>query len=154
MKKRLLLILMVLTAAIWPAAAQQGLNDAADNVVGTYSGQQGEDAFKARITKLSDGTYRGQVIWMERDKDAQGHKILDKKNPDKSLRTRPADQTVLFTGLTYDAKKRCWGGTKIYDPQRGLKANVTIDFTADGRLRLKGSLLGISETVYWKRVKE
>lgn len=152
--KRLLMALMMLVAGMLPAVAQKGLNDAADNVVGTYSGQQGDDAFKVRITKLDDGTYRGQVIWMEHDKDAHGNKLLDKKNPDKSLRSRPADQAVLFTGLTYNAKKRCWGGTRIYDPQRGLKANVTIDFLSDGRLRLKGTVLGIGETVYWKRVKE
>ena len=107
-----------------------------------------------KIVKLSDDTYRGQVFWMERDKDAQGKKILDTKNPDKSLRTKPADQVVLFSGLKYDTKKRCWNDTKIYDPQRGLKAHMSAEFIADGRLRIKGSLLGISENVFWSRVEK
>lgn len=151
--KRLILILMAFICAS-PMVAQSVLNDNADNIVGTYSGKQGDDRFKVKIVKLSDGTYRGQVFWMERDKDAQGKKILDTKNPDKSLRTKPADQVVLFSGLKYDAKKRCWNDTKIYDPQRGLKAHMSAEFIADGRLRIKGSLLGISENVFWSRVEK
>lgn len=147
--KRLIVLLMALLCA-GPMVAQNVLNDKADNIVGTYSGKQGDDRFRAKIVKLSDGTYRGQVVWMERDKDAKGNKILDTKNPDKSLRSKPADQAVLFSGLKYDPKKRCWNGTKIYDPQRGLKASMTAEFTADGHLRIKGSVLGISESVYWK----
>ena len=38
------------------------------------------------------------------------------------------------------------------DPDRGIRANVVVRFTSDGRLSLKGSLLGISETVYWTRL--
>lgn len=151
--KRIIFLLIAILFAI-PVMAQNPLNDNADNIVGTYSGKQGDDRFKVKIVKLSDGTYRGQVFWIERDKDAQGKKILDTKNPDKSLRTKPADQVVLFSGLKYDAKKRCWNDTKIYDPQRGLKAHMSAEFIADGRLRIKGSLLGISENVFWSRVEK
>lgn len=148
--KRLILILMALICAS-PMVAQSVLNDKADNIVGTYSGKQGDDRFRAKIVKLTDGTYRGQVIWMERDKDAKGNKILDTKNPDKNLRSKPADQVVLFSGLKYDSKKRCWNDTKIYDPQRGLKASMTAEFVADGRLRIKGTVLGIGESVFWNK---
>lgn len=148
--KRLILILMAFICAS-PMVAQSVLNDKADNIVGTYSGKQGDDRFRAKIVKLTDGTYRGQVIWMERDKDAKGNKILDTKNPDKNLRSKPADQVVLFSGLKYDTKKRCWNDTKIYDPQRGLKASMTAEFVADGRLRIKGTVLGIGESVFWNK---
>ena len=151
--KRIIFLLIAILFAI-PVMAQNPLNDNADNIVGTYSGKQGDDRFKVKVVKLSDGTYRGQVVWMERDKDAQGKKILDTKNPDKSLRTKPADQVVLFSGLKYDAKKHCWNDTKIYDPQRGLRAHMSAEFIADGRLRIKGSLLGISENVFWSRVEK
>ena len=150
--KQLILILMTLLC-VSPMVAQNALNDKADNIVGTYSGKQGDDYFKAKIVKLSDGTYRGQVIWLEHDRDTQGRKILDTKNPDKSLRSKPADQIILFSGLKYDAKKHRWDNTKIYDPQRGLKANMTAEFTADGNLRIKGSLMGISEIVYWSKIE-
>lgn len=124
-------------------------NDNADNIVGIYKGKQGDDNFKAKIVKLANGTYQGQVIWMERDRDAKGNLLLDTKNPDKSLRNKPANQIVLFTGLKYNAKKHRWDDTKIYDPQRGIRANLTVEFTNDGRLCIRGSLLGISESVYW-----
>ena len=38
------------------------------------------------------------------------------------------------------------------DPDRGIRANVVVRFTSDGQLSLKGSVLGISETVYWTRL--
>ena len=142
----------IVLAIAAPLAAQQSLNNQADNIIGTYSGKQGSDKFRAKIVKLTDGTYRGQVIWLENDKDRDGNKILDSKNPDKKLRNKPADRIVLFSGLKYDAKNHQWNGTKIYDPQRGIRANLVVDFTDDGRLRVKGSLFGISESVYWQKM--
>ena len=149
MKKLIPLLFALLI--VCPTIAQNTLNNKADNIVGTYSGTQGDDRFKAKIVKLTNGTYRGHVVWLEHDKDAKGNKLLDAKNPDKSLRSKPADQIVLFSGLKYNAKKHRWDDTKIYDPQRGIRANMTAEFTADGRLRIKGSLMGISESVYWNR---
>lgn len=150
--KRLLSILALLCCVTLGTAAQN-LNAKADNIIGTYSGRHGDDDFKVKIDKLADGTYRGQVIWMARDKDAKGNKLLDKRNPDKSLRSRPADQVVLFSGLKYNAKEHNWGGTKIYDPQHGLKANLAVDFAPDGRLRLRGSVMGIGQTIYWVKIE-
>lgn len=143
----------LLLLAFSPLRVQGQLNAKADNIVGTYSGKQGDDIFKARIEKMSDGTFRGRVVWLEHDRDKSGNKILDHKNPDKRLRSLPADQVVLFSGLRYDAQKQRWSGTKIYDPQRGLRANLVVTFAPDGMLCLKGSLMGISETVRWKKLE-
>ena len=149
--KKIIILITLLMAILAPMAAQNALNNSADNIVGTYSGKQGDDPFRVKIVRLADGTYRGQIVWMERDRDAQGNKILDKKNPDKTLRNKPADRIVIFSGLRYDSKEHCWNGTKIYDPQRGLRAKMEARFTADGQLRVKGTLMGISESVYWKK---
>lgn len=146
--KRIIILIMLLLGTV-AVMAQNVLNNRADNIVGIYLGQYGDDAFKVKIVKLNDGTYRGQVIWMERDRDAKGNKLLDTRNPDKSLRSKHADQVVLFSGLKYDAKKKSWGDTKIYDPQHGVKANMTAEFAADGRLRIRGSLFGIGQSIYW-----
>lgn len=142
-------MLVITLFCAFAVVAQNGLNNRADNIVGTYEGVQEGYKFRARIEKLTDGSYRGQVVWMEKDRDEQGNKLLDSKNPDRKLRSLPADRTVLFSGLTYDAKRREWGGCKIYDPLRGIRAKLVATFVSDGRLSLKGSLLGISETVYW-----
>ena len=152
-RKSVLMLLAVTFMGCSMSFAQNALNNNGDNIVGTYESTQNGDRFKAKIEKLKDGTYRGQVFWMENDKDAKGNKRLDEKNPDKSLRNTPADRIVLFSGLKYDAKKKEWNDTKIYDPQRGMKAKMTAAFDKDGRLKITGSVLLISESVYWKKIQ-
>ena len=107
-----------------------------------------------KITKLQDGTYKGQVCWVAELYDANGVMDVDDKNPDKSLRNTPADKIVLFTGLKYNAKKQQWDGTKIYDPNRGIKVSMTAAFDGPKVLKIRGSVLGIGETEVWKRVEE
>ena len=85
--------------------------------------------------------------------DANGVMDVDDKNPDKSLRNTPADKIVLFTGLKYNAKKQQWDGTKIYDPNRGIKVSMTAAFDGPKVLKIRGSVLGIGETEVWKRVE-
>lgn len=152
MKKTLFLI-AIMVAFVGATFAQNVLNNQADNIVGTYQGKQGDDLFKAKITKQANGKYQGQIIWLERDRDANGNKFLDEKNPDKSLRSVPCDQIVIFSDLKYNAKGKCWDGTKIYDPQRGIRANLHAEFTKEGKLKLRGSVMGFGESVYWDRIK-
>lgn len=151
--KKLFMMLAIMLMGGQMTMAQNALNNNGDNIVGTYESTQNGDHFKAKIEKLKDGTYRGQMLWLENDKDADGNKRLDEKNPDKSLRNTPADRIVVFSGLKYDAKKKEWNGTKIYDPQRGVRAKMEASFAADGRLKITGSVLVISETVYWRKIK-
>lgn len=151
--KRFFTALILIVFAHTYANAQNVLNNAADNIVGTYSGVQDGEKFKVKIVKLKDGTYRGQIFWMENDKDENGNKRLDTKNPDKSLRNTPCDKIVIFSGLKYDADNKEWNGTKIYDPRRGIRAKLKICFGKDGRLSVRGSLLGIGETVYWTKIE-
>ena len=151
--KKILLIILALAASICTLRAQGTLNASGDNILGTYLGEQHGDVFKARITKSDDGTYKGQVFWMENDREADGSKRLDTKNPDKSLRGVPCDQVVLFTGLKYNEKKQCWDGTKIYNPQRGFKAALSAKFTEEGTLRLTGTVMGLSGHFIWKKTE-
>ena len=151
--KKFLILFTLLSTIMGASIAQNPLNNKAENIVGTYQSKQGDDNFKATITQQKDGTFTGKIIWLEKDKDANGNKLLDEKNPDKSLRNVPCDQIVLFSGLKYDAGDKCWNGTKIYDPQRGIRAKLRAEFTDDGQLKLRGSVMGIGESVYWKKIK-
>lgn len=152
MKKLVTLTLMFLLAVV-PCFAQNNLNSKADNIVGCYTSKQNNDVFKVRISKNANGTYKAQIYWVENDKDAKGKKILDDKNPDKALRNVPCDKIVLFDGMKYNEKDHVWDGSKIYDPQRGLRAKCTCSFK-DNKLYVKGTVLGISETVIWTRINE
>lgn len=127
-------------------------NDKADNIIGTYLCGTGIDAYRVRIERLSDGSYKGTVCWTADLYDASGKKKTDVKNPDKALRNVPMDQVVIFTGLQYNAEKQHWSDTKIYDPDRGIRVKMTAKFEGGKTLVVRGTVLGVGEKVSW--VKE
>lgn len=130
-------------------------NDKADAILGKFYSKQGADEYKVLISKKSNGSYKAQIYWVADPIDHKtGKKALDPKNPDKSLRNVPCDEIVLIDGLKYNADKKQWDGTKIYDPQRGIKASVTVKFTDPKTLAVRGTVLGIGETAIWVRVDE
>lgn len=146
---RKIILALFLSLCGFVAAGQE-----ADAILGDYHSKQNADEYKVRVTRNANGTYKAQIFWVKDDVDpATGKKFLDTKNPSKALRNVACDRIVLFDGLQYNAARQRWDGTKIYDPQRGIRANavVTRD-AATGMLSVKGSLLGISETVIWTRL--
>ena len=151
MKKILLMILCALT--LTPAVAQS-LNDNGDNILGEYLTDRGGTKSKVRVTKNADGTYNAQVFWVEKLYDESGNKRKDEKNPDKSLRNVYVDEIVLVKGLKYIAEDKEWGDAKIYDPTLGLKVNATAEFVDAQTLKLRGTILGIGKTLYWKKISE
>ena len=132
---------LVLLCFLPLAAAAAFAQNKDDDIIGNWFAEQ-----------EPDGTYQAQVYWVEDSTAPDGTKYLDEKNPDKSLRNVPVDEIVLFTGLEFNEKKNNWGGTKIYDPTRGIRANVTCSLIdGNNTLKLRGSVLGIGETVEWTR---
>lgn len=151
--RRAIVLLIMLVFFAGNSFSQTVLNDKADNILGVYLGEQKGDVFKARITKAADGTYKGQIFWMKNDRQPNGSKRLDTKNPDKSLRHVPCDQVVLFSGLKHNPQKQCWDGTKIYDPQRGFTAKMSARFIATDTLRITGTVMGLSGHFVWKKIE-
>ena len=153
MKKIMTLLAAALLTCL-SVSAQNALNDKADSIVGEYLVPDPGNDSKVRFTRNQDGTFDCQIFWMENKINPDtGQPWTDIKNPDKSLRGRRCDSIVIISGLKYDSDKKVWNGTKIYDPNRGIKANVTCQFMPDGQLQLKGTVLGIGEKVYWKKLK-
>ena len=150
--KKILMIIACAMMAICPTFAQN-LNDNGDNIVGEYLTDRGGSKSKVRITKNAEGSYDAQVFWVEKPMDAKGNKRKDVKNPDKSLRNVDIDQVVVVKGLKYDAEDKTWGGTKIYDPSKGIRVNVTAEFVSADKLKLRGTILGIGTTIYWSKIK-
>ncbi|MCQ2115503.1 MAG: DUF2147 domain-containing protein [Bacteroidales bacterium] len=148
--KRFLAALAAIIIAALPSSAQSSKNNSGDSILGKYESIQGGEGYRVNVTKKADGTYKAQIYWLKQPIDPKtGEKKLDTKNPDKSLRNKPSDQVVLIDGLKYNAEKKVWNDAKIYDPQRGIRANVTCKFLEDGRLSIKGTIMGIGETAYW-----
>ena len=151
MKGFMMTLLCALVFSI-PSFAQ-GINDKADNIVGEYLTDRVGSKSKVRVTKNADGTYNAHVFWVEKPLDAQGNKRKDVKNPDKALRNVDIDQVVVVKGWKYDAEEKVWGGTKIYDPSKGIRVNVTAEFVDANKLKLRGTVFGIGTTLYWTRIK-
>ena len=151
--RKLTLLLCLLATAFVTISGQSVLNSSADSILGEYEVCHQGEYTKVRVTKDTDGTYKAQVFWVEDRLDKNGNVRLDEKNPDKSLRHIECDQIVLISGLKYNGKKQEWTDAKVYDPTRGIRANVTCTFQPDGLLRVKGSLLGFSQSIYWRKIE-
>ena len=143
-------LLYALNGPVQPAQNIQA-DKSADAIVGTYSlNYQGENSL-VKISRESDGTYSAKVTWVKNRIGNDGKVRKDAKNPDKSLRDVDCDKIVLIKGLKYDESEKVWDSTKIYDPTHGIYASVRVWFKDSKTLALKGTKMGISETVYWTR---
>ena len=150
--KKILMIMLCAMVVVLPAFAQ-GINDKADNIVGEYLTDRGGSKSKVRITKNAHGTYDAQVFWVENPMDKDGKKRKDVKNPDKALRNVDIDKVVLVRGLKFDADDKEWSGAKIYDPTKGIRVNATAKFETANKLKLRATILGIGQTIYWQKIK-
>ncbi|MBR5923824.1 MAG: DUF2147 domain-containing protein [Bacteroidales bacterium] len=126
-------------------------NNNADSIIGIYQNGSGKDAYKVQISKKADGSFKGAVCWMAEVKDANGKMKTDVKNPDKALRNVPLDKVVIFDGLKYDPVKKQWSDAKIYDPDRGIRVKMTAKFEGAKTLVVRGTVLGIGESVSWTK---
>lgn len=151
MRRMIVALICAMFCAV--SLSAQNKNDNADSIIGEYLTDRGGSKSKVRVFKESDGSYTAQVFWVEKPLDENGNKRKDVKNPDKSLRSVDIDKVVLVKGLKYDAEDKEWGGAKIYDPTKGLRVNATAKFEKDGRLKLRGTILGIGKTLYWQKIK-
>ena len=150
--RTIFMIMLCAMISVCPAFAQ-GINDKADNIVGEYLTDRGGSKSKVRITKNAQGTYDAQVFWVENPLDKDGKKRKDVKNPDKSLRNVDIDKVVLVRGLKFDADDKEWSGAKIYDPTKGIRVNATARFETANKLKLRATILGIGQTIYWQKIK-
>ena len=152
--KRFIVIMALALLSALPLSAQNPLNDKADSILGEYlvpDAKNGDS--KVRFTKNADGTYDCQVYWLAIPIDPKtGKPWLDFRNPDKSKRNVRCDQLYIIRGLKYNAEKKQWDGTKVYDPNRGISVKVTGKFIANGSFEVRGTVLGIGESQQWKKL--
>ena len=145
---RKLALLAVAVFTIAGAAAHD-----ADKILGVYKAVEEGKESKVEFTRQADGSYRGQIIWLKQPDNPDGTPKLDVKNPDASKRSVRADRVVVVDGMKYDAKKNVWNGGRVYDPTKGKDYKVEVSFEDARTLRVKGSLLGFSRSVYWTKIE-
>ena len=95
----------------------------------------------------------GKEVHIKNPNDANGKKRKDVKNPDKNLRNTDIDKVVIIKGLKYIKEDKMWGDTKIYDPSKGFRVNVTAEFVSANKLKLRGTVFGVGTTIYWQKLK-
>ena len=109
---------------------------------------------KVRISKIGDNSYKAQVFWLEKDKNADGSIRTDLKNPDPAKRKTPSNQIVLIESVSYDSKEGVWNNGNIYDPTSGKVYKTVVDFTDEKTLRVRGYLGPFSKSLYWHKIEE
>ena len=154
MKGTLTALTLILCTPFLAAAQDAGMNGCAGNITGIYYVSHAGENSKVRVYQDTDGTFTARTIWVENRLDKNGNVRLDEKNPDKALRSTPCDSITVIEGLKYNPDKKRWDSGKIYDPTRGLRANVTCSFDSDTSLKVRGTLMGFGETIFWKKIGE
>jgi uncharacterized protein (DUF2147 family) len=108
--------------------------------------------FKLEIAPCGDELC-GKLVWFRWPNDAQGLPLVDLKNPDSALRTRPLLGLTVLTGLRRVADGK-WEDGEIYNPDDGEEYKVQITIQGDGSLRARvyKFLPIFGETLIWKHV--
>lgn len=96
----------------------------------------------------------GRIVWFRWPNDDQGLPLVDLKNPNPALRTRP----LLGLAILYDLRRtgeRTWEDGKIYNPDDGADYHARMSIRDDGTLRVRAYLLLplFGETQIWTRVR-
>lgn len=145
-------LILLLSLPVLSAVAQS----AADKILGTYYvvDDQSTEAVKVKITKSSDGTYQGRIVWMKYPNFKDGKPKTDIMNPDPSKRKTPADKIQLLYHFKYDAKENKWVGGEIYDPVHGKTYKSKMWFESATELRVRGyvGVPAFGRTMKWKKL--
>ncbi|MDD5287309.1 MAG: DUF2147 domain-containing protein [Desulfuromonadaceae bacterium] len=100
----------------------------------------------------------GKIIWLKNPKyldsnDGEiGTPIIDRKNPDPAVRSRPLIGLQILDGFTTEGGN-IWGNGTCYDPKSGNTYRGKIHLAAPDRLELRG-YIGIplfGRTSVWRR---
>ncbi len=130
----------------------------ADRIIGTYKVVEMEtkEVSKVKVTKKSDGTYQGQVVWLAKPLMKDGTPKRDIYNPDPKKRNTLGTQIVLMWNFTYDAKKDMWVGGEIYDPCHGKTYKCQLNFESSTKLKVRGyiGVPALGKSMYWDKLDE
>jgi uncharacterized protein (DUF2147 family) len=96
----------------------------------------------------------GTLVWFRWPNDAQDLPLVDLKNANPELRTRPLMGLTILYGLRRTGE-HMWEGGKIYNPNSGRDYNATMLIQDDGSLRVRAYTLHpiFGRTQIWTRIR-
>jgi uncharacterized protein (DUF2147 family) len=108
---------------------------------------------KAHVTITKCGeAYCGSITWLK-EPEKDGKPVLDHKNPDDRLRSRPILGMQFMWGFLYDGEGE-WTGGRVYDAESGDEYRAKLKLVDRDTMELRGyimiPLFGRTET--WKRL--
>ncbi len=117
-----------------------------DAIAGTWLTENRDS--KVRIER-SGNAYSGKIVWLQ-EPEPNGKPLLDAKNSNTALRTRPILGLEILSSFT-PAADGSWQGGTIYSPRNGRSYSAQMSITPDGKLdiRVKDGIL--SKHLYWTR---
>ena len=136
----LLLMLAGLSTAIWAKP---------DDICGVWLDDNKDG--KTEFYKVAPNKYEAKLIWLAKSVDSDGKPLLDKKNPDKSQRSRELiGQKVME--MDWDEKEKCYILHYAYDPKWGMSGTGKMWVNKDV-MTIKAGKWGIRVTRTMDRVK-
>jgi uncharacterized protein (DUF2147 family) len=114
--------------------------------------QDDDGSTRIRVTKDSNGKFVGRILWMKQPNGPDGKPLLDSKNPDEKLRSRPLVGIAVFYNLSVDDDELTGGIAYDFESGKFYKCKMALD--GANTLKIRGyagfSLLG--QTVTMKRI--
>ncbi|MBQ0016326.1 MAG: DUF2147 domain-containing protein [Bacteroidales bacterium] len=127
----------------------------ADQIVGRFCmlSPLSDDTAIVKISRYSDGTYRGRLVWLSQPNNPDGTIRTDSKNKDKKLRNRPYTDVDIFWNLRYKGTE--WVEGVLYNPFDGKRFSVKFSLSKNGRdltARYYKGVPALGIDAVWKRV--
>ncbi len=96
----------------------------------------------------------GKLVWFRRPNDAEGLPLVDIKNSNPALRTRPLLGLTILRGLRRKGA-RSWGDGRIYNPDEGVDYRAQMTIAEDGNLHVRAYVLTpiLGKTFVWTGVR-
>jgi uncharacterized protein (DUF2147 family) len=96
----------------------------------------------------------GKIVWLRWPNDAPSLPLVDLKNKNSALRTRPLLGLMVLKDLRPADDGRTWSGGEVYNPDDGVNYKATMSIQNDGGLRVRTYVLipALGKTQIWTRV--
>jgi len=110
----------------------------------------------SRIEVFEDsGKIFGKIVWLADNKNKDGSTPrTDYNNPKPELQKNKLIGTCILKNLTWNADDAEWNKGEIYDPKTGKTYSCYAVLQKDGKLYIKGFVLGmtfIGKSTLWTR---
>ena len=103
----------------------------------------------------SNGKFYGKIVFLKDDTNPDGSSPrTDYNNPDDSKKNRKLIGTLILKNLVWDEDDNEWDDGEIYDPKSGKTYSCYAVLQKDGKLFLKGYVLGmpfLGRSTLWTR---